>query len=78
MVRQAKPIWKPGQFQELAWLFGGFDTARLVHFLGMVAIVLFLLVHISLVIIVPKTLPTMITGRAPVHAREPQTEVREP
>lgn len=68
MVLSGLAIWKPGQFQELAWLFGGFDTARLVHFLGMVAIVLFLLVHISLVIIVPKTLPTMITGRAPVHA----------
>ena len=64
-------IWKPGQFQELAWLFGGFDTARLVHFLGMSAIVLFLIVHICLVIIVPKTLPTMITGRAPVHADAP-------
>jgi thiosulfate reductase cytochrome b subunit len=30
----------------------------------MAAIVLFLIVHIALVIIVPKTLPTMITGRA--------------
>jgi thiosulfate reductase cytochrome b subunit len=76
MVLSGLAIWKPGQFQELAWLFGGFDTARLVHFLGMVAIVLFLLVHISLVIIVPKTLPTMITGRAPVHAHEPH--LREP
>jgi len=34
----------------------------------MSAIVLFLIVHISLVVIVPKTLLTMITGRAPVHA----------
>jgi len=68
MVLSGLAIWKPGQFQELAWLFGGFDIARLVHFLGMSAIVLFLVVHISLVIIVPKTLPTMITGRAPVHA----------
>jgi thiosulfate reductase cytochrome b subunit len=76
MVLSGLAIWKPGQFQELAWLFGGFDTARLVHFLGMVAIILFLLVHISLVIIVPKTLPTMITGRAPVHAHEPH--LREP
>jgi thiosulfate reductase cytochrome b subunit len=35
-----------------------------IHFLGMAAIVLFLMVHIALVVIVPKTLPTMITGRA--------------
>jgi thiosulfate reductase cytochrome b subunit len=70
MVLTGLAIWKPGQFQELAFLFGGFDTARLVHFLGMTAIVLFLIVHISLVVIVPKTLPTMITGRAPAHAAE--------
>jgi thiosulfate reductase cytochrome b subunit len=60
-------IWEPGQFQELAFLFGGFDTARLVHFLGMSAIVVFVIVHLSLVIIVPKTLPAMITGRAAPH-----------
>jgi thiosulfate reductase cytochrome b subunit len=60
-------IWKPGQLRELAFLFGGFETARLVHFLGMSAIVLFLFVHLALVMIVPRTLPTMITGRAPVH-----------
>jgi thiosulfate reductase cytochrome b subunit len=65
-------IWKPGQFQELAWLLGGFDVARVVHFLGMAAIVLFLVVHVALVIIVPKTLPAMITGRAPADAAHPE------
>jgi thiosulfate reductase cytochrome b subunit len=64
MVLSGLAIWKPAQFQELTWLFGGFDVARVIHFLGMAAIVLFLMVHIALVIIVPKTLPTMITGRA--------------
>jgi thiosulfate reductase cytochrome b subunit len=70
MVLTGLAIWKPAQFQELTFLFGGFDTARLIHFLGMAAIVLFLLVHIALVIIVPKTLPAMITGRAPAHGPE--------
>ncbi len=70
MVLTGLSIWKPGQFQELAFIFGGYDTARLIHFLGMSAIVLFLLVHIALVIIVPKTLPAMITGRAPAHAAD--------
>jgi thiosulfate reductase cytochrome b subunit len=60
-------IWKPGQLQELTFLFGGFDFARVVHFFGMTAIVLFLIVHVALVIIVPKTLPPMITGRADAH-----------
>jgi thiosulfate reductase cytochrome b subunit len=64
MVLSGLAIWKPGQFQELTWLFGGFDVARVIHFLGMAAIVLFLMVHIALVIIVPKTLPPMVTGRA--------------
>jgi thiosulfate reductase cytochrome b subunit len=67
-------IWKPGQLQELAFLFGGFNTARLIHFLGMAAIVLFLCVHIALVVIVPRTLPAMITGRAPAHAPDPLQE----
>jgi thiosulfate reductase cytochrome b subunit len=78
MVLSGLAIWKPGQFQELAFLFGGFDTARLVHFLGMAAIVLFLVVHISLVIIVPRTLPAMITGRAPAHATAPHSVGRTP
>lgn len=74
MVLSGLAIWKPGQFQELAFLFGGFDTARLIHFLGMAAIVLFLFVHIALVVIVPKTLPAMITGRAPAHVPDPLQE----
>jgi thiosulfate reductase cytochrome b subunit len=60
-------IWKPGQLQELTFLFGGFDFARVVHFFGMTAIVLFLIVHVALVIVVPKTLPPMIIGRADAH-----------
>jgi thiosulfate reductase cytochrome b subunit len=74
MVLSGLAIWKPGQFQELAFLFGGFDTARLIHFLGMTAIVLFLFVHLTLVIIVPKTLPAMITGRAAAHAPDRMQE----
>ena len=47
MVLTGLAIWKPAQFQELTFIFGGFDTARLIHFLGMSAIVLFLFVHIA-------------------------------
>src|SRR5204862_956 len=32
-------IWKPVQFQELTWLLGGFQSARVIHFLGMAGIV---------------------------------------
>ena len=55
-------IWKPVQFQELASLMGGFDNARWVHFAAMTGIGAFVVVHLALVILVPKTLLPMITG----------------
>jgi thiosulfate reductase cytochrome b subunit len=59
-------IWKPVQLQALTWLFGGYDNARVVHFLGMAAIFGFLVVHIALTILVPKTLVAMILGRVSI------------
>ena len=56
-------IWKPVQFQELTALFGGYDAARYVHFFAMAATVGFLVVHVVLALIVPKSLRAMITGR---------------
>ena len=55
-------IWKPVQFSELAALFYDFQTARLVHFLCMSAIVLFLVVHVALALLVPRSLLAMVTG----------------
>lgn len=55
-------IWKPVQFGWLVALFGGFQGARLVHFLGMTVIVGFLAVHVALSILVPSTLWAMLTG----------------
>jgi thiosulfate reductase cytochrome b subunit len=63
IVLSGLSIWKPVQFQELTSLFGGYDTARYVHFLAMAAVVVFLVVHIALALIVPKSLRAMITGR---------------
>jgi len=62
IVLSGLAIWKPIQFSELLTLFGGFQTARLVHFLCMAAIVLFVLVHVALALLVPRTLVNMITG----------------
>jgi thiosulfate reductase cytochrome b subunit len=56
-------IWKPVQFQELTAAFGGYEAARFVHFFAMAAIVCFLAVHITLAILVPKSLRAMIIGR---------------
>jgi thiosulfate reductase cytochrome b subunit len=55
-------IWKPIQFSSLVDLFGGFQGARLVHFLGMVVITGFLAVHVALSLLVPSTLRAMLTG----------------
>jgi thiosulfate reductase cytochrome b subunit len=43
-------------------LFGSFQNARLVHFLCMTGIVLFITVHVTLALIVPHTLVSMVTG----------------
>ncbi|MDE1568955.1 cytochrome b/b6 domain-containing protein [Aquabacter sp. P-9] len=55
-------LWKPVQFQGLVSLFGDFQGVRLAHFLGMAAIVLFLVVHVSLALLVPRTILAMLTG----------------
>lgn len=63
VVLSGVAIWKPVQLQELTALFGGFDAARYVHFVAMAAIVGFLVIHVSLALIVPKSLRAMIRGR---------------
>jgi thiosulfate reductase cytochrome b subunit len=55
-------IWKPIQFSGLVSLLGGFQTARVLHFAGMAVIVGFLIVHVALALLVPKTLGAMVTG----------------
>lgn len=63
VVASGLAIWKPVQFQEITALFGGYDVARYVHFFAMAAIVAFLVVHILLALIVPKSLRAMVIGR---------------
>jgi thiosulfate reductase cytochrome b subunit len=63
IVLSGLSIWKPVQLQYLTALFGGYDLARYVHFFCMAAIVAFLVVHVALSLLVPKSLRAMITGR---------------
>jgi thiosulfate reductase cytochrome b subunit len=63
MILTGLAIWKPVQLQELTALFGGYDTARYVHFFAMAAIVGFLAVHVIMAFLVPKSLRAMIAGR---------------
>lgn len=63
LVVSGLAIWKPVQLQELAALLGGYEGARLVHFIAMSLVVLIAVVHVVMVALVPRTFPTMITGR---------------
>jgi thiosulfate reductase cytochrome b subunit len=63
-VASGVSIWKPVQLDWLVDLFGGYDFARRVHFLAMSGIAGFIAVHLLLVILVPKTLLPMFSGRA--------------
>ncbi len=63
IVASGLAIWKPVQFQELTALFGGYDAARYVHFLAMAAIVGFLVIHVVVALIVPRSIRAMIRGR---------------
>jgi len=64
MILSGLAIWKPVQLSWLCWLFGGFPTARIVHFVFMAGICGFMLVHVALVILVPKTMLAMVFGAA--------------
>lgn len=63
VVLSGLSIWKPVQLHWLVTLFGDYPAARYVHFVCMAAIVAFLVVHIALAVLVPKSLRAMIIGR---------------
>ncbi|MCA6123473.1 cytochrome b/b6 domain-containing protein [Bradyrhizobium sp. WSM 1704] len=63
IVLSGLSIWKPVQLHWLVSLFGGYDFARYVHFACMALIVAFLVIHVALAVLVPKSLRAMIIGR---------------
>ena len=63
IVLSGLSIWKPVQLYWLVTLFGGYDIARYVHFICMALIVAFMVVHVLLALLVPKSLRAMIIGR---------------
>jgi len=56
-------LWKSVQFPMLRDTLGGYEGARRVHFFAMAAIVGFVVVHLVMVALVPKTLLAMLRGR---------------
>jgi thiosulfate reductase cytochrome b subunit len=63
LILSGLAIWKPVQLYGLASLMGDYEGARLLHFFCMAGIVLFVLVHVAMVVLVPRTFLTMITGK---------------
>ncbi|PLZ00307.1 transmembrane hydrogenase cytochrome b-type subunit [Burkholderia sp. WAC0059] len=56
-------VWKSVQFPLLRVLMGGYDNARVVHFVAMSVLVAFFAVHVVMVTLVPRSLLLMIRGR---------------
>ena len=57
-------LWKPVQLAPLTMALGGYEAARRIHFAAMSGLVAFVVLHVALVAIVPRTLLPMIIGRA--------------
>ena len=55
-------LWKSVQFPVLRELMGGYEAARRVHFFAMAALVAFVIAHLAMVALVPRTLLAMIRG----------------
>ena len=63
IVLSGLAIWKSVQFPLLRTLMGGYDNARVVHFICMSVVVAFFAVHVVMVALVPRSLLLMIRGR---------------
>lgn len=55
-------LWKSVQFPLLRDLLGGYEIARRIHFFAMTGMVGFIIVHVIMVMLVPRTLIAMIRG----------------
>jgi thiosulfate reductase cytochrome b subunit len=63
LVLSGLAVWKSVQFPLLRALMGGYDNARVVHFVCMSVLVAFFAVHVVMVALVPRSLLLMIRGR---------------
>lgn len=63
LILSGLAIWKPVQLYWLAAPMGDYEGARLLHFFCMAGLALFVLVHVAMVLLVPRTFLTMITGK---------------
>jgi thiosulfate reductase cytochrome b subunit len=62
LVLSGLAIWKSVQFPLLRELMGGYDNARVVHFCAMSLMAAFIVVHLAMVALVPRSLMAMLRG----------------
>ncbi|MFY0476336.1 cytochrome b/b6 domain-containing protein [Achromobacter marplatensis] len=63
LVLSGLVLWKSVQFDLLRELLGGYEFARRVHFFAMALLVAFVVVHLVMVALVPRSLLAMIRGK---------------
>lgn len=63
LVLSGLAIWKSVQFPLLRDMMGGYDSARVVHFCAMAFLGMFLVVHVVMALLVPRSLVAMLRGR---------------
>ena len=63
LVLSGLVLWKSVQFPLLRFFLGGYEGARLVHFGAMATLVGFVVIHLVMVLLVPRTLVYMVRGR---------------
>jgi thiosulfate reductase cytochrome b subunit len=63
LVLSGLAIWKSVQFPLLRELAGGYDSARVVHFCAMSLMAGFIVVHLAMVVLVPRSLLAMLRAR---------------
>jgi thiosulfate reductase cytochrome b subunit len=63
LIASGLAIWKSVQLPWLRIVMGGYDQARVVHFVAMALLVAFVVMHVVMVALVPRSLRLMIAGR---------------
>jgi thiosulfate reductase cytochrome b subunit len=63
LVLSGLVLWKSVQFPLLRELVGGYEAARRVHFFAMAGLCAFVVVHVAMVALMPRTLLAMLRGR---------------
>ena len=56
-------LWKPVQFYWYGQFIGDYEGARFLHFFAMAGVFFIVVVHVVMVALVPRTFPSMFTGR---------------